>query len=136
MAKNEKSVTSKSNKQNKSEEPSIWRKVERKLREYQRILTLTRRPSREEFTTIAKVAAIGIIAIGLAGFAIYLGMVIAPQNLGIKNATSTIQNTTVPAENATMQVAANATVTATQSNVTSMAGISTVNLSNSTNLTP
>jgi len=136
MAKNEKSVTSKSNKQNKSEEPSIWRKVERKLREYQRILTLTRRPSREEFTTIAKVAAIGIIAIGLAGFAIYLGMVIAPQNLGIKNVTSTIQNTTVPAENATMQVAANATVTATQSNVTSMAGISTVNLSNSTNLTP
>ena len=136
MAKNEKSVTSKSNKQNKSEERSIWRKVERKLREYQRILTLTRRPSREEFTTIAKVAAIGIIAIGLAGFAIYLGMVIAPQNLGIKNATSTIQNTTVPAENATMQVAANATVTATQSNVTSMAGISTVNLSNSTNLTP
>ncbi|HYA60668.1 MAG TPA: protein translocase SEC61 complex subunit gamma [Candidatus Acidoferrum sp.] len=136
MAKNEKSVTSKSNKQNKSEERSIWRKVERKLREYQRILTLTRRPSREEFTTIAKVAAIGIIAIGLAGFAIYLGMVIAPQNLGIKNVTSTIQNTTVPAENATMQVAANATVTATQSNVTSMAGISTVNLSNSTNLTP
>ena len=136
MAKNEKSVTSKSNKQNKSEEPSIWRKVERKLREYQRILTLTRRPSREEFTTIAKVSAIGIIAIGLAGFAIYLGMVIAPQNLGIKNVTSTIQNTTVPAENATMQVAANATVTATQSNVTSMAGISTVNLSNSTNLTP
>jgi len=136
MAKNEKSVTSKSNKQNKSEEPSIWRKVERKLREYQRILTLTRRPSREEFTTIAKVAAIGIIAIGLAGFAIYLGMVIAPQNLGIKNVTSTIQNTTVPAENATMQVAANATVTATPSNVTSMAGIPMVNLSNSTNLTP
>jgi len=136
MAKNEKSVTSKSNKQNKSEERSIWRKVERKLREYQRILTLTRRPSREEFTTIAKVAAIGIIAIGLAGFAIYLGMVIAPQNLGIKNVTSTIQNTTVPAENATMQVAANATVTATPSNVTSLAGTPTVNLSNSTNLTP
>ena len=136
MAKDEKSVTSKSNKQNKSEELSIWRKVERKLREYQRILTLTRRPSREEFTTIAKVAAIGIIAIGLAGFAIYLGMVIAPQNLGVKNATSTMQNTTAPAENVTMQVAANATVTATPSNVTSLAGTPTVNLSNSTNLTP
>ena len=136
MAKNEKSVTSKSNKQNKSEERSIWRKVERKLREYQRILTLTRRPSREEFTTIAKVAAIGIIAIGLAGFAIYLGMVIAPQNLGIKNVTSTIQNTTVPAENATMQVAANATVTATPSSVTSLVGTPTINPSNSTNLTP
>jgi len=134
MAKNEKSVTPKSNKQNKSEEPSIWRKAERKLREYQRILTLTRRPSREEFTTIAKVAAIGIIAIGFAGFAIYLGMVIAPQS--IKNATSSMQNTTTLIENKTMQTTANASVTATQSNVTSLIGGPTSNLTNSTNLTP
>ena len=134
MAKNEKSSTSKSTKQDKSEEPSIWRKIERKLREYQRILTLTRRPSREEFTTIAKVAAIGIIAIGFAGFAIYLGMVIAPQS--IKNATSSMQNTTAPIENKTMQTTANAAVTATQSNVTSLIGGSTSNLANSTNLTP
>jgi len=134
MAKNEKSSTSKSTKQDKSEEPSIWRKIERKLREYQRILTLTRRPSREEFTTIAKVAAIGIIAIGFAGFAIYLGMVIAPQS--IKNATSSMQNTTAPIENKTMQTTANAAVTATQSNVTSLIGGPTSNLANSTNLTP
>ena len=134
MAKNEKSSTSKSTKQDKSEEPSIWRKIERKLREYQRILTLTRRPSREEFTTIAKVAAIGIIAIGFAGFAIYLGMVIAPQS--IKNATSSMQNTTTPIENKTMQTTANAAVTATQSNVTSLIGGPTSNLANSTNLTP
>ena len=134
MAKNEKSSTSKSTKQDKSEEPSIWRKIERKLREYQRILTLTRRPSREEFTTIAKVAAIGIIAIGFAGFAIYLGMVIAPQS--IKNATLSMQNTTAPIENKTMQTTANAAVTATQSNVTSLIGGPTSNLANSTNLTP
>jgi len=134
MAKNEKSSTSKSTKQDKSEEPSIWRKIERKLREYQRILTLTRRPSREEFTTIAKVAAIGIIAIGFAGFAIYLGMVIAPQS--IKNATSSMQNTTAPIENKTMLTTANAAVTATQSNVTSLIGGPTSNLANSANLTP
>ena len=136
MAKNEKSSTSKSTKQDKSEEPSIWHKIERKFREYQRILTLTRRPSREEFTTIAKVAAIGIIAIGFAGFVIYLGMVIAPQNLGIKNATSSMQNTTAPIENKTMQITANAAVTATPSNVTSLIGGPTSNLANSTNLTP
>jgi protein transport protein SEC61 subunit gamma and related proteins len=136
MAKNEKSSTSKSTKQDKSEEPSIWHKIERKFREYQRILTLTRRPSREEFTTIAKVAAIGIIAIGFAGFVIYLGMVIAPQNLGIKNATSSMQNTTAPIENKTMQTAANAAVTSTLSNVTSLVGAPTTNLANPTNLTP
>jgi protein transport protein SEC61 subunit gamma-like protein len=136
MAKNGKSPTSKSTKQDKPEEPSIWRKVERKLREYQRILTLTRRPSREEFTTIAKVAAIGIIAIGFAGFAIYLGMVVAPQNLGIKNATTAMQNTTAPIENKTMQITANAAVTAASSNVTSLEGGPTINLANSTNLTP
>jgi protein transport protein SEC61 subunit gamma-like protein len=136
MAKNEKSSASKSTKQDKSEEPSIWRKVERKLREYQRILTLTRRPSREEFTTISKVAAIGIIAIGFTGFAIYIGMVVAPQNLGVKNATSATQNTTAPIENKTMQITANAAVTATPSNVTSLVGGPTINLANSTNLTP
>ena len=36
-----------------------------------RILTLTRRPTREEFSTIAKVAAIGIVIIGVAGFLIF-----------------------------------------------------------------
>lgn len=57
--------------------------IRRKLREYQRILTLTRRPTRAEFSNIAKIAAIGIIIIGVVGFAIYLGMVQAPTNLGL-----------------------------------------------------
>ena len=120
MAKNEKSSTTKSAKQGKTEDPSIWHKVERRLREYQRILTLTRRPSRDEFSTIAKVAAIGIIVIGFAGFTIYLGMVIVPQNLGIKNATKSTQNVTAPSENKTLQVMTNTTVKATPSNVTGL----------------
>jgi protein transport protein SEC61 subunit gamma-like protein len=126
MAKNERRSTTKSNKQEKldkqekTEDPSIWHKIERRLREYQRILTLTRRPSRDEFSTIAKVAAIGIIVIGFAGFAIYLGMVIVPQNLGIKNATISTQNVTVPSENKTLQVMSNATVKAAPSNVTGL----------------
>jgi protein transport protein SEC61 subunit gamma-like protein len=126
MAKNERSSITKSNKQekldkqDKTENPSIWHKIERRLREYQRILTLTRRPSRDEFSTIAKVAAIGIIVIGFAGFAIYLGMVIVPQNLGIKNATISTQNVTAPSENKTLQVMTNTTVKATPSNVTGL----------------
>ncbi len=126
MAKNERSSITKSNKQekldkqDKTENPSIWHKIERRLREYQRILALTRRPSRDEFSTIAKVAAIGIIIIGFAGFAIYLGMVIVPQNLGIKNATTSTQKVTAPSENTTLQVMTNATVKATPSNVTGL----------------
>ncbi len=63
--------------------------IKRKLREYQRILTLTRRPTRDEFSNIAKVAALGIILIGIVGFAIYLGMVVAPSY--VTNATQTQQ---------------------------------------------
>jgi len=68
--------------------------IERKLGEYRRILTLTRRPTRDEFSTIAKVAAIGIVIIGVAGFLIYLAMVQAPQNFGLTNATNTTATAT------------------------------------------
>ena len=83
--------------------------IERKLGEYRRILTLTRRPTREEYSNIAKVAAIGIIIIGVGGFLIYLAMVQAPQSLGLTNATnatatatpSNVVNASVPVSNAT-----------------------------------
>ena len=81
--------------------------IERKLGEYRRILTLTRRPTREEYSNIAKVAAIGIIIIGVGGFLIYLAMVQAPQSLGLTNNTtatatpSNVVNTPVPVSNAT-----------------------------------
>jgi len=81
--------------------------IERKLGEYRRILTLTRRPTREEYSNIAKVAAIGIIIIGVSGFLIYLAMVQAPQSLGLTNNTtatatpSNVVNTPVPVSNAT-----------------------------------
>ena len=72
-----------------------------------RILTLTRRPTREEGPNIAKVAAIGIIIIGVGGFLIYLAMGQAPQSLGLTNNTtatatpSNVVNTPVPVSNAT-----------------------------------
>ena len=93
--------------------------IERKVREYRRILTLTRRPTRDEFSTIAKVAAIGIIIIGAVGFLIYLAMVQAPANIGITNATHS-QNTapagtqpsTIPSEvNKTTNSSASASTT-------------------------
>lgn len=67
--------------------------IEQKIGEYRRILTLTKRPTREEFSTIAKVAAIGIVIIGVAGFLIYLAMVQAPQS--ISNATKATVSPTV-----------------------------------------
>ncbi len=52
-----------------------------KLDEYIRILRLTRKPSLEEFTMIAKVAALGLLIIGFIGFIIYLIMVTIPELL-------------------------------------------------------
>lgn len=51
------------------------------LEEYVRILRLTRKPTLEEFTMIAKIAALGLLVIGLVGFAIYLIMVTIPELL-------------------------------------------------------
>ncbi|MGA9142053.1 MAG: protein translocase SEC61 complex subunit gamma [Methanocella sp.] len=45
------------------------------IKQYIRILQLTRKPSNEEFLTISKVAGAGILLIGIIGFVIYLIMV-------------------------------------------------------------
>ncbi|VVB84768.1 Protein translocase subunit SecE [uncultured archaeon] len=49
-----------------------------RLSEYTRVLKLTRKPSREEFTVIAKVAGAGILLIGFIGFIIYLLITVIP----------------------------------------------------------
>ncbi len=46
--------------------------------EYLRVLKLTRKPTREEFATIAKVAGVGILLVGLIGFIIYLLLTVLP----------------------------------------------------------
>lgn len=48
------------------------------LGEYIRVLKLTRKPTREEFTVIAKVAGAGILLIGFIGFIIYLLITVIP----------------------------------------------------------
>jgi protein transport protein SEC61 subunit gamma-like protein len=93
--------------------------IARKLSEYRRILTLTRRPTREEFSTIAKVAALGIIIIGVTGFLIYLAMVQAPQSFAATNKTQgTASPSTSSEENAIQQIT---NPTTTNSNITSLA---------------
>lgn len=51
------------------------------IKQYIRILQLTRKPSKEEFLTISKVAGAGILLIGTIGFAIYLIMVLIPRSI-------------------------------------------------------
>ena len=51
------------------------------LKQYVRILKLTRKPSMDEFLTISKVAGAGIVLIGVIGFIIYLIMILIPTSL-------------------------------------------------------
>jgi protein transport protein SEC61 subunit gamma-like protein len=42
------------------------------LRRYRRVLFITRKPSKDEFTGAGKICLIGIFLIGLIGFGIFL----------------------------------------------------------------
>ncbi len=44
--------------------------MQEKLREWQRVFQLSRKPRRDEFLTIAKITGLGIIVIGTVGFLI------------------------------------------------------------------
>jgi protein transport protein SEC61 subunit gamma-like protein len=48
------------------------------FRKYWRVLKLARTPTRDEFQTIALVAAAGVVLIGLIGFVIYELMLVLP----------------------------------------------------------
>jgi len=47
-------------------------KIKNELHEYKRILTISNKPTTEEFLSIAKVCAIGMGLIGLMGFVIQI----------------------------------------------------------------
>ncbi len=47
-------------------------RIKNKLKEYRRVLRITKKPSSEEFKTIVKASGAGIIIIGLIGFIIQL----------------------------------------------------------------
>jgi len=53
--------------------PKEWPGIaKRKLREYKRVLNITKKPSSEEFKSISKVTGIGMIVIGLTGFVVFM----------------------------------------------------------------
>lgn len=55
-------------------------KIEEELfKKYWRVLKLARTPTRDEFSKIAVVAAVGIMLIGLVGFIIYEIMLVLPK---------------------------------------------------------
>lgn len=52
--------------------------IRSKIKEYVRVLKFARKPTREEFYAVSKVAAAGIIVVGLIGFVIYLLLTVLP----------------------------------------------------------
>lgn len=51
---------------------TAWEKFKSFLIECKRVLTVTKKPTNEEFKTIMKVAGLGILGIGLIGFIIQM----------------------------------------------------------------
>ncbi len=47
-------------------------KIKLWIMEYKRVLTVTKKPTKEEFLTVVKISALGILAIGLIGFVIQM----------------------------------------------------------------
>ena len=53
--------------------------VVKKLKEYIRILKLAKRPKREEFFRISKIAGAAMALIGTIGFSLYLLLTVLPK---------------------------------------------------------
>lgn len=54
------------------QKPSLKQKIKNFIIESSRVFKLTKKPSKEEFKIIAKVAGIGALVIGFVGFLIHL----------------------------------------------------------------
>ena len=63
----------------KFEEVTSFKIEEELFKKYWRVLKLARKPTRDEFSKIAIVAAAGIMLIGLVGFIIYEIMLVLPK---------------------------------------------------------
>ncbi|UGV40554.1 protein translocase SEC61 complex subunit gamma [Methanococcoides orientis] len=61
------------------EAPKINRNVGQVLKSYLRVLKLSKKPSREEFLMISKVAGAGILLVGFVGFIIYVLLTEVPK---------------------------------------------------------
>ncbi len=54
-------------------DPNSWtEKIKRLFLEYKRVLTVTKKPTKEEYITVVKISGLGILLIGLLGFLIQM----------------------------------------------------------------
>ena len=51
---------------------TLWTKIKSFLIECKRVLKITKKPSQEEFKTIVKMSALGMLIIGVIGFVIQI----------------------------------------------------------------
>jgi protein transport protein SEC61 subunit gamma and related proteins len=58
-------------------------KLKNKWQQYKRVLKITKKPNKDEFWSIVKVTGLGIIFIGLIGFAVLSLKIIAKGMLGV-----------------------------------------------------
>ena len=49
---------------------SLWYKIKRYITECVRVIRVTKKPTSQEFRTVVKVTALGMVLIGFIGFAI------------------------------------------------------------------
>jgi len=59
-------------KEEKPKKPGFFSRIKNKLVQYKRVLEVSRKPTKEEFTSSLKITVGGIALIGLMGFAIFL----------------------------------------------------------------
>jgi protein transport protein SEC61 subunit gamma and related proteins len=53
--------------------PKSWPdKIKKTLKEWRRVYKITKKPNREEFTAVVKVTGLGIVIVGMIGFAIFM----------------------------------------------------------------
>jgi len=53
--------------------PKEWpAKLRKMLKEWKRVYKITKKPGKEEFFSIVKVTGLGIIVVGIIGFAIFM----------------------------------------------------------------
>lgn len=63
------------------EPKKIKARIESKINEYRRVLRISNKPDREEFSMSAKITGAGILLIGAIGFVFYLLQNLLPQYL-------------------------------------------------------
>lgn len=54
------------------EKQGVWTRIKSFVRECVRVFKITKKPTKEEYKTISKVAGLGILIIGLIGFLVHL----------------------------------------------------------------